>query len=79
MVKVWAGQLCGLHDWGIEASWTLPQKHSNEQIPDTDNDWCGCGFGVGSDELLFHDALDRFAVPGLGVGWQQADLKVRSW
>ena len=76
MVKVWAWQLCGLHKRGIEASWTLPQNISNEQIPDTDNNWCRCGSGVFSDVLLLHDALDRFAVLGLGVGWQQADLNL---
>jgi len=31
-------------------------------------------FGCVSDVLLLHDALDRFAVPGLGAGWKQADL-----
>ena len=70
--------LRGRHDGGIEASWTLPQKHSNEQIPDTDNDWCRSGSGVCSDVLLLHDALARFAVPGVGAGWQQPDMNTGS-
>ena len=60
MVKVWAWQLCGLHKRGIEASWTLPQNISNEQIPDTDNDWCRCGSGVGSDVLQVRGALEEW-------------------
>jgi len=75
MVKVWAWQLCGLHTRGIEASGTLPQNISNEHIPDTNNDWCRRGFGVGSDVLLIHDALDSPAVPGVDPVWQRARLR----